>query len=244
MDMDRPVSQPTDAEDECSCQDILARNKRWAAQMRSERPDYFTRLLAQQAPKHMWIGCSDSRVPANQVMGLDPGEVFVHRNVANLMVPSDLNSLSTLQFAVQRLKVRHVMVVGHYGCGGVSAALSGERVGLADNWLQHIRATRDTHRGRLNACPEAQRADFLCELNVLRQVVHVAQSTVVVDAWTAGQPLSIHGWVYGLHDGVIQDLQMTTDGSADLDALHAKAVQQAFARRAGGAPLATVFAPD
>lgn len=174
--------------------------------MCQERPDYFTRLLAQQAPKYMWIGCSDGRVPANQVMGLDPGEVFVHRNVANLMVPSDLNSLSTLQYAVERLRVHHVMVVGHYGCGGVGSAMSGSRVGLVDNWLRHIAVIRDKHRGLLDAVEPSVRADFLCELNVLSQVVHVAQSTVIVDAWASGQELCVHGWVYGLHNGVLKDL--------------------------------------
>jgi carbonic anhydrase len=170
--------------------------------MESERPGFFTNLKAQQKPRYMWIGCSDSRVPANQITGLEPGEVFVHRNVANVVVHSDLNALSTIQFAVERLKVAHVMVVGHYGCSGVQAALEGARIGLADNWLRHIQDVRDRHRDVLELIPEHGRADALCELNVIEQVVNVAQTTVLKDAWARGQDVTLHGWVYGLHDGL------------------------------------------
>ncbi|MES2584887.1 MAG: carbonate dehydratase [Pseudomonadota bacterium] len=204
--------------------DLFAHNRAWAAQMEAERPGFFTNLKAQQKPKYMWIGCSDSRVPANQITGLEPGEVFVHRNVANVVVHSDLNALSTIQFAIDLLKVQHIMVVGHYGCAGVRAALDGARVGLADNWLRHIQDVRDRHRHLLEQLPEHGRADALCELNVIEQVVNVAQSTVVQDAWARGQDVTLHGWVYGLQDGLLQDLHMTVSGADDLDALYRQAL--------------------
>ena len=172
----------------------------------------------------MWIGCSDSRVPANQITGLEPGEVFVHRNVANVVVHSDLNALSTIQFAVERLKVEHVMVVGHYGCGGVQAALENVRVGLADNWLRHVQDVRDRHAHLLEQMPAHLRHDVLCELNVIEQVVNVAHTTVVRDAWARGQKLTLHGWVYGLKDGLLKDLQMTVPGTDWLDGLYRVAV--------------------
>jgi carbonic anhydrase len=172
----------------------------------------------------MWIGCSDSRVPANEIIGLAPGEIFVHRNVANVVVHSDLNALSTIQFAVERLKVKHVMVVGHYGCSGVQAALEGARIGLADNWLRHIQDVRDRHREVLDLIPEHGRAAALCELNVIEQVVNVAQSTVLQDAWASGQDVTLHGWVYGVHDGLVQDLHMTVAGHDDLSALYREAL--------------------
>ncbi len=187
-------------------------------------PAYFSRLANQQNPKYLWIGCSDSRVPANQITGLEPGEVFVHRNVANVVVHSDLNSLSTVQFAVERLKVEHVMVVGHYGCSGVQAALEGARIGLADNWLRHIQDVRDRHRQLLEAIPEHARHDALVELNVIEQVVNVAQSTVLLDAWGRGQPVTLHGWVYGLHDGLLKDLHMTVDSSEAMESLYLSAI--------------------
>ena len=158
--------------------DLFSRNREWAAEMERKRPGFFTSLANQQTPRYMWIGCSDSRVPANEISGLDPGEVFVHRNVANVVVHSDLNALSTIQFAVERLKVQHIMVVGHYGCSGVQAALEGARIGLADNWLRHIQDVRDRHRDVLDLIPEHGKAAALCELNVIEQVVNVAQSTV------------------------------------------------------------------
>jgi carbonic anhydrase len=201
-----------------SLKDLFSHNRAWAAQMELERPGFFTNLKSQQSPKYMWIGCSDSRVPANQITGLEPGEVFVHRNVANLVVHSDLNALSTIQFAVERLKVAHVMVVGHYGCSGVQAALEGARIGLADNWLRHIQDVRDRHRGLLEGLAASDRHDALVKLNVVEQVVNVAQSTVLQDAWIRGQAVSLHGWVYGVHDGLLQDLQMTLSGTDQLEA--------------------------
>ena len=201
-----------------SLQDLFTHNRAWAAQMERERPGFFTNLKSQQSPKYMWIGCSDSRVPANQITGLEPGEVFVHRNVANLVVHSDLNALSTIQFAVERLKVQHIMVVGHYGCSGVQAALEGARIGLADNWLRHIKDVRDRHRALLENLAEKDRLDALVKLNAVEQVVNVAQSTVMQDAWSRGQAVSLHGWVYGVHDGLLQDLQITVSGSDQLEA--------------------------
>ena len=215
-----------------SLQDLFAHNRAWAAQMERERPGFFTNLKSQQSPKYMWIGCSDSRVPANQITGLEPGEVFVHRNVANVVVHSDLNALSTIQFAVERLKVQHVMVVGHYGCSGVQAALEGARIGLADNWLRHIQDVRDRHRVLLDAIPEHARHDVLVELNVIEQVINVAQSTVLQDAWSRGQTVSLHGWVYGVHDGLLQDLHMTVAGAGGLDTLYEASIRAvALAKR-------------
>jgi len=203
---------------------LFANNRAWAANIVRQRPGFFTGLANQQRPKYMWIGCSDSRVPANEITGLDPGEVFVHRNVANVVVHSDLNALSTIQFAVERIKVEHVMVVGHYGCSGVQAALEGARIGLADNWLRHIQDVRDRHRDVLEVLPEHGRAQALCELNVIEQVVNVAQSTVLQDAWARGQDVTLHGWVYGLADGLLHDLHMTITADSDLDALYREAV--------------------
>ena len=212
---------------------LLAHNKIWAAQMEAERPGFFTRLSEQQTPRYMWIGCSDSRVPANQITGLEPGEVFVHRNVANVVVPTDLNCLSTIQFAVDQLKVEQLMVVGHYGCGGVKAALNNTRVGLADNWLRHIKDVRDRYAELLNSLDEVHRLDALCELNVIEQVMNVAQTTVVQDAWARGQALTLHGWVYGLSDGLLQDLCMVISGDDVLDETHARSVANVAARRRG-----------
>jgi carbonic anhydrase len=204
--------------------ELFAHNRAWAARMEAERPGFFTALNAQQKPQYMWIGCSDSRVPANQITGLEPGEVFVHRNVANVVVHSDLNALSTLQFAIEQLKVEHVMVVGHYGCGGVLAALENIRVGLADNWLRHVQDVRDRHANLVHSTPQPQRLDVLCELNVIEQVVNVAHTTVVRDAWERGQKLTLHGWIYGLKDGVLKDLNMTVPGADWLDGLYRVAV--------------------
>jgi carbonic anhydrase len=208
-----------------SISDLFAHNRAWAAQMEAERPDFFTSLVQQQTPKYMWIGCSDSRVPANQITGLEPGEVFVHRNVANVVVHSDLNALSTIQFAVERLKVEHVMVVGHYGCSGVRAALEGARIGLADNWLRHIQDVRDLHRDLLEGIAEERRCDALVELNAIEQVVNVAQSTVLQDAWLRGQVVALHGWVYGIHDGLLKDMGITVTGNDSLEAVYKAAIQ-------------------
>lgn len=208
-----------------SISDLFTHNRAWAAEMERERPGFFTNLKSQQKPKYMWIGCSDSRVPANQITGLEPGDVFVHRNVANVVVHSDLNALSTIQFAVEMLKVEHVMVVGHYGCSGVQAALDNLRIGLADNWIRHIQDVRDRHRQLLTSLPEDKRLDALVALNVVEQVVNVCQSTVLQDAWGRGQHISVHGWVYGVHDGLLQDLHITVSGLDGLEALYVAAIE-------------------
>jgi carbonic anhydrase len=174
----------------------------------------------------MWIGCSDSRVPANQITGLDPGEVFVHRNIANVVVATDLNCLSTIQFAVDQLKVEHVMVVGHYGCGGVLAALNNTRVGLADNWLSHIKDVAAKHKQLLESAPLARRHDLLCELNVIEQVVNVAETTVIQDAWSRGQAVTLHGWIYGISDGILKDLGMTITGPDRIESVHQEVLRQ------------------
>ena len=193
--------------------------------MERERPGFFTGLMAQQKPKYMWIGCSDSRVPANQITGLEPGEVFVHRNVANVVVPTDLNCLSTIQYAVDQLHVEHLMVVGHYGCGGVLAALNDVRVGLADNWIRHVKDVRDRHRKLLASVAPEWRHDALCELNSIEQVVNIAQTTVMLDAWASGQKVTLHGWCYGLKDGLINNLHMTVDSPEGLVAQYQAAVE-------------------
>ncbi|WP_291516383.1 carbonate dehydratase [Acidovorax sp.] len=207
-----------------SIEDLFVHNRTWAAQMERERPGFFTALLAQQTPRYMWIGCSDSRVPANQITGLEPGEVFVHRNVANVVVPTDLNCLSTIQYAVDQLQVEHLMVVGHYGCGGVLAALEGKRVGLADNWIRHVTDVRDRHRALLATIDPRWHHDVLCELNAIEQVVNVAQTTVMLDAWGRGQKVTLHGWCYGLKDGLINDLHMSVDSTEGLDSLYRAAI--------------------
>ena len=206
-------------------QDLFTHNRMWAAQMKAERPGFFTGLESQQSPKYMWIGCSDSRVPANQITGLEPGEVFVHRNVGNVVVPTDLNCLSTIQYAVDQLHVNDLMVVGHYGCGGVQAALDDVRIGLADNWLRHIKDVRDRHRALIDAVPLHSQQDVLCELNAIEQVMNVAHTTVVQDAWQRGQPLTLHGWVYGLKDGLLIDLKMTVSRKADLARSYKSAIE-------------------
>jgi carbonic anhydrase len=214
-----------------SLQDLFTHNRAWAAQMERDRPGFFTNLKSQQTPKYMWIGCSDSRVPANQITGLEPGEVFVHRNVANVVVPTDLNCLSTIQFAVDQLKVQHLMVVGHYGCGGVNAALNNIRVGLADNWLRHIKDVRDRHLAMLDGIEPEARLDMLCELNVIEQVMNVAHTNVMQDAWARGQKVALHGWVYGLKDGLLQDLHITLDGEAGMASLYRAAIAGVAATR-------------
>ncbi len=204
---------------------LLEHNHLWAKSMEAERPGFFTNLSHQQNPRYMWIGCSDSRVPANQITGLEPGEVFVHRNVANVVVPTDLNCLSTIQYAVDQLHVEHVLVVGHYGCGGVLAALNNVRVGLADNWLRHIKDVADRHRSLLDSVEPERRANMLVELNVIEQVVNVARSTVVQDAWARGQKLALHGWVYGLSDGLLKDLRVSIDDPLRIEQVREEAVQ-------------------
>jgi carbonic anhydrase len=201
--------------------ELIANNRAWAERRRAEDPDFFPRLAKQQAPKYLWIGCSDSRVPANDVVGLDPGELFVHRNVANVVVHTDLNCLSVIQYAVEALGVQHVIVCGHYGCGGVQAAWRGKPLGLIDNWLRHVQDIAAPHRRQLESLPtETQTVAKLCELNVLAQVVHVARTTIVQDAWARGQPLAIHGWIYGLEDGRLADLGLLLTGQENVDAVH------------------------
>ena len=189
---------------------LFQNNRAWADRILAEQPDFFEQLAKQQNPKFLWIGCSDSRVPANEIVGLMPGEVFVHRNIANVVVHTDLNCLSVVQFAVDVLKVEHIMVVGHYGCGGVRAALFGDRLGLVDNWLHHIHDVRDKHADALHAIGLSnERANRLCELNVIEQVANVCQTTIVRDAWERRQELAVHGWIYGLNNGLLRDLQAT-----------------------------------
>ena len=221
-------------------QDLFTHNRMWAAQMKAERPGFFTGLESQQSPKYMWIGCSDSRVPANQITGLEPGEVFVHRNVGNVVVPTDLNCLSTIQYAVDQLHINDLMVVGHYGCGGVQAALDDVRIGLADNWLRHIKDVRDRHRALIDAVPPPSQQDVLCELNAIEQVMNVAHTTVVQDAWQRGQPLTLHGWVYGLKDGLLIDLKMTVSRKADLARSYKSAVESVAQSNRGQAAIKLV----
>jgi carbonic anhydrase len=193
--------------------DLIANNRRWAERKIAVDPGFFKRLEGQQAPDYLWIGCSDSRVPANEIVGLEPGELFVHRNVANLAPPQDANYLSVLQFAVDVLQVKHILVVGHYGCGGVAAAVDGRRRGLVDHWLHPIREVHHEHHRELEAIPEERRRlDRLCELNVMRQVRNVASDLFVRDAWARGQSLRVHGWVYSIANGLVTDLQVTVRG--------------------------------
>ncbi len=199
-----------------SLQNLIDNNRAWAAQMERERPGFFEKLSHLQSPKYLWIGCSDSRVPANQITGLEPGEVFVHRNIANLVVHSDLNALSVIQFAVDMLKVEHIMVVGHYGCGGVLAALRGSRVGLVDNWLRHVHDVKLRHRRRIEHLSAPEQENVMCEMNVIEQVGNVALATVVQDAWARGQKLSVHGWCYGLKDGLVKDLGVTMSHAGEV----------------------------
>ncbi|SJZ65046.1 carbonate dehydratase [Novilysobacter spongiicola] len=207
--------------------DLLRNNREWADRISSEDPGFFERLSRQQAPEFLWIGCSDSRVPANQIIDVAPGEVFVHRNIANVVVHTDLNCLSVIQFAVDVLKVRHILVVGHYGCGGVHAALHGARLGLADNWVRHVVDVREKHAGALAAFGDDElRHDRLCELNVLEQVAHVCHTTVVRDAWTRGQEVSVHGWVYTLRDGRVHDLGIDVDSSDGFNDLYQDALDR------------------
>jgi carbonic anhydrase len=206
---------------------LFASNRAWAEKMTRHDPEFFARLSRQQAPEYLWIGCADSRVPANEIVGLLPGEMFVHRNVANVVVHTDLNCLSVLQFAVDVLRVRHVIVCGHYGCGGIHAALDREKHGLIDNWLRHVQDIQEKYGSELEAMESARRADRLCELNVMEQVRNVARTTVVQDAWARAQPLAIHGWIYDIKDGLLRDLGLTLASSADFDALNLNSIAEA-----------------
>src|ERR1041384_4584159 len=198
---------------------LLASNRAWSDEIRARDPEFFAKLAEQQAPEYLWIGCSDSRVPANVIVGLMPGELFVHRNIANVVAHTDLNCLSVMQFAVEVLRVKHIIVCGHYGCGGVRAALQNDQLGLIDNWLRHVQDVRDKYAAQLAAlADEAARLTSLCELNVVAQALNVCQTTIVQPAWARGQELAIHGWIYGLHDGLIRDLQFCITGPDDLAA--------------------------
>ncbi len=205
---------------------LFEANQAWAEKMLAQEPAFFDKLAHLQNPEYLWIGCSDSRVPANQITGLQPGEVFVHRNVANVVVHTDLNCLSVMQFAVDVLKVKHIIVCGHYGCGGVHAALTGMRLGLIDNWLRHIEDVRDKHAALLAPLQGEAALDRLCELNVIEQVANVAQTTIVRDAWERGQRLVVHGWIYGLSDGRLRDLGMSVERLDALAERHQAALQQ------------------
>ncbi len=203
--------------------ELLANNRAWAAARIAEEPGFFDRLSRQQTPAYLWVGCSDSRVPANEIVGLPPGEVFVHRNIANVVVHSDLNALSVLEYAVDALRVRHVIVTGHYGCGGVRAALAGSRIGLVDNWLRHVQDVARVHRPLLEGLPFERQVDRLAQLNVIAQVENLCRTTIVQDAWRRGQVLSVHGWIYGLRDGLLSDLGVTVTSLDELDDHVAKA---------------------
>ena len=210
-------------------QRLLDNNRTWAERISRQDPEFFAKLAAQQGPEYLWIGCSDSRVPANQIVGLLPGEVFVHRNVANVVVHADLNCLSVLQFAVDVLKIRHVIVCGHYGCGGVRAAYEDERMGLVDNWLRHVQDVAQKHRAMLDQAPVGDRIDRLCELNVLEQVANVCQTTVIQDAWARGQDVTVHGWIYSLADGLLRDLKVGGAGAAEFQRVY-EAAQNTYIR--------------
>lgn len=204
---------------------LFESNKAWAGRIRQQDPEFFLKLSRQQLPSYLWIGCSDSRVPANDIVGLLPGELFVHRNVANLVVHTDLNCLSVLQFAVDLLKVRHVIVCGHYGCSGVQAALRGERLGLSDNWLRHIQDVREKHESRLGSQGnDTETSNRLCELNVIEQVTNVCYTTIARDAWDRGQELTVHGWIYGLQDGLLRDLNVTVADFSETPAAYRAAI--------------------
>jgi carbonic anhydrase len=204
---------------------LFENNRKWARRILERDPDFFKSLAAQQSPRHLWIGCADSRVPANEIVGLMPGELFVHRNVANVVVHTDLNCLSVLQYAVDVLKVEHVIVCGHYGCGGVRAAFFRSSLGLSDNWLRHVQDVRDRHQDAIDAVDgDDNRVDRLCELNVVDQVRNVCQTTIVQDAWTRGQRLVVHGWIYDVADGLLRDLRCTTSSSGELSEVYPRAV--------------------
>jgi len=206
---------------------LFANNREWAESMIAKDANFFKRLVSQQAPEYLWIGCSDSRVPANDIVNLLPGELFVHRNVANVVVHTDLNCLSVIQFAIDLLKVKHILVVGHYGCSGVHAALTDKRVGLADNWLRHVKDVHQKHERYLGeVIPSPKRQDRLCELNVIEQVVNVCETTIVQDAWARGQDLTVHGWTYRLETGLVNDLGMSISSTEEINMRYAKSLSR------------------
>ena len=204
--------------------ELFISNRAWAARIREQDPEFFLKLSRQQSPRYLWIGCADSRVPANEIVGMLPGELFVHRNVANLVVHTDLNCLSVIQFAVDALKVRHIIVCGHFGCSGVRAALQGDRLGLSDNWLRHVQDVHARHRDCVSAGGSEDAVNRLCELNVIEQVVNVCRTTIVQEAWERGQSLAVHGWIYGLRDGLIKDLAVSVNGAGELERSYSEAV--------------------
>jgi carbonic anhydrase len=203
---------------------LLENNKAWASKIKEQDPGFFQSLSEQQSPQYLWVGCSDSRVPANEIVSLSPGELFVHRNVANVVVHTDLNCLSVMQYAVDALKVKHIIVCGHYGCGGVKAALNNYKLGLIDNWLRHVQDVRQKHEAVLAAVDESRRLDRLCELNVIEQVANVCQTTIVQSAWERGQELAVHGWIYGLSDGLLRDLRICITNQNELGTVYDNAV--------------------
>ncbi|MGV0962361.1 MAG: carbonate dehydratase [Polynucleobacter sp.] len=206
---------------------LFANNREWAEAMIAKDANFFKRLVSQQAPEYLWIGCSDSRVPANEIVDLLPGELFVHRNVANVVVHTDLNCLSVIQFAIDLLKVKHILVVGHYGCSGVHTAMTDKRVGLADNWLRHVKDVHQKHERYLgNVIPTPKRQDRLCELNVIEQVVNVCETTIVQDAWARGQDLTVHGWAYRLETGLVNDLSMSISSTEEMNVRYAKSLSR------------------
>ncbi|HSD37033.1 MAG TPA: carbonate dehydratase [Rhodocyclaceae bacterium] len=214
-----------------SVNSLLANNRAWASDAIEHDPEFFSRLVTQQTPEYLWIGCSDSRVPANEITGLAPGEVFVHRNIANVVVHSDLNCLSVMQFAVDVLKVKHILVVGHYGCGGVQAALLNRRYGLVDNWLRHVQDVRDKFRTQLEIVDdEPSRINRLCEFNVVEQVLNVAETTVLRDAWARGQQVTVHGWIYGVADGLLTDLKVSVSRDDEALTCYTDAISSLTAR--------------
>jgi len=204
---------------------LLENNRNWAARIARERPGFFEKLAKQQSPEVLWIGCSDSRVPANEIIDVLPGEVFVHRNVANQVMHVDFNCLAVLQFAVEVLRVRHVIVCGHYGCGGVQAALQRSQLGLIDNWLYGLSTLHAQYRAQIEAVPKGMEVDALCEINVIEQVRHVCNTTIVQQAWQRGQPIAVHGWIYGIHNGRLNDLSVTISAAAEIEATCAKALE-------------------
>lgn len=205
---------------------LFEKNRAWSEEIRKQDPDFFLKLSQQQSPNYLWIGCSDSRVPANEIVGLLPGELFVHRNVANIVVHTDLNCLSVMQFAVDILKVSHIIVVGHYGCSGVQAALRRDRLGLSDNWLRHVQDVRLKHADRLACCQDGpETSDRLCELNVIEQVANVCHTTIARDAWDRGQNLAVHGWIYGLQDGLARDLNVTITNFQETGSTYQNAIE-------------------
>jgi len=205
--------------------ELFASNRRWAAERIREEPDFFSRLSSQQAPQYLWIGCADSRVPANEIVDLPPGELFVHRNVANVVVHTDLNCLAVLQYAVEVLRVKHIIVCGHYGCGGVRAALTRAKLGLIDNWLRHVQDVRQKHAAHIDALPEDEREDRLSELNVFEQALNVCETTIVQDAWARGQVVTVHAWIYRLDDGLLRDLAFDVDSDDELASTSLRAIE-------------------